>query len=106
MRALVVDDEIVALKALTRRIQWEKYGVDQVFTARSMQQAQQVLKNEEIDFMLCDIEMPNGTGLDLAEWMRQHYPVSYTHLWQTLTCRAMKRQIPSVYKKCICFRCC
>ena len=36
--------------------------------------AQQVLKNEEIDFMLCDIEMPNGTGLDLAEWMRQHYP--------------------------------
>ena len=24
MRALVVDDEIVALKALTRRIQWEK----------------------------------------------------------------------------------
>ena len=39
MRALVVDDEIVALKALTRRIQWEKYGVDQVFTARSMQQA-------------------------------------------------------------------
>ena len=26
MRALVVDDEIVALKALTRRIQWEKYG--------------------------------------------------------------------------------
>ena len=74
MRALVVDDEIVALKALTRRIQWEKYGVDQVFTARSMQQAQQVLKNEEIDFMLCDIEMPNGTGLDLAEWMRQHYP--------------------------------
>ena len=60
MRALVVDDEIVALKALTRRIQWEKYGVDQVFTARSMQQAQQVLKNEEIDFMLCDIEMPPG----------------------------------------------
>ena len=74
LKALVVDDEIVALKALTRRIQWEKYGVDQVFTARSMQQAQQVLKNEEIDFMLCDIEMPNGTGLDLAEWMRQHYP--------------------------------
>lgn len=42
MQALLVDDEVVALNALHRRVDWGKYGVDQVFTANSMRQAQEI----------------------------------------------------------------
>ena len=74
MQALLVDDEKISLNALRRRVDWSKYGVDNVFTALSMQEAQEILCHEEIDFMLSDIEMPNGNGLELFEWVKIYYP--------------------------------
>ncbi|MDE7311506.1 MAG: AraC family transcriptional regulator [Eubacterium sp.] len=74
MQALLVDDEAIAVNALKRRVNWEKYGVGQVFTAYSMQQAQEVFQREIVDFMLCDIEMPQGNGLELFEWVKVYYP--------------------------------
>ncbi len=74
MQALLVDDEVVAVGALKRRVNWEKYGVDEVYTAGSMQQAKEVFEKEKIDFMLCDIEMPQGNGLELFEWVKIYHP--------------------------------
>lgn len=74
MQALLVDDEIISLNSLKRRVDWKKYEVQTVFTAQSMQAAQEILKKEKIDFMLCDIEMPNGNGLELFEWVKIYYP--------------------------------
>lgn len=74
LQALLIDDEEVAVNALKRRIDWEKYHVSRVFTANSMQQAQEIFGKEKIDFMLCDIEMPQGSGLDLFEWVKVYYP--------------------------------
>ena len=54
MNLLLVDDEAFALEALEHAINWKSLGIDQVFT--------------------CDIEMPNGTGLDLAKWLSENYP--------------------------------
>lgn len=73
-KAILIDDEVVAVNALKRRVHWEKYGVEQVFTANSMQQAKELFGQEEIDFMLCDIEMPQGNGLELFEWVKIYYP--------------------------------
>lgn len=71
---LLVDDEIVAVNALKRRIPWKDFGIERVFEANSMKQAIKVLEEEEVDIILCDIEMPEGSGLDLLEWVRSYFP--------------------------------
>ena len=74
MNIILIDDEAVALNALRRRMDWAKYGFEQVFTANSMPQAQQLFSEQRIEVMLCDIEMPWGSGLELFEWVKAHYP--------------------------------
>lgn len=74
MNVILVDDEEVAVNALKRRVDWKKYGVDEVYMAHSMQEAQSVFQEKVIDVMLCDIEMPQGNGLDLFEWVKSYYP--------------------------------
>ena len=74
MNIILIDDEAVALNALRRRMDWAKYGFEQVFTANSMPQAQQLFAQKRIEVMLCDIEMPWGSGLELFEWVKAHYP--------------------------------
>ena len=74
MTVILIDDEQVAVNALKRRVDWEKYGIDQVLIAGSMKQAQEVFRREHIDAMLCDIEMPQGSGLELYEWVKIYYP--------------------------------
>ena len=74
MKVLIVDDEAYAVNALTNRIDWNGFGFGTPFSARSMAQAQSVFLNEKIDLLLCDIEMPQGSGLDLFEWVKAYYP--------------------------------
>jgi YesN/AraC family two-component response regulator len=76
LNAILVDDEIVAVNALKRRVDWSKYGIKEVFIANSMEQAQAIFKNEKIDLILCDIEMPGGNGLELYEWVKLYYPTT------------------------------
>ena len=74
MKVLIVDDEAYAVNALTNRIDWNGFGFGTPLSARSMAQAQSVFLNEKIDLLLCDIEMPQGSGLDLFEWVKAYYP--------------------------------
>ena len=74
MTVLIVDDEAYAVNALTNRIDWNGFGFGTPLSARSMAQAQSVFLNEKIDLLLCDIEMPQGSGLDLFEWVKAYYP--------------------------------
>lgn len=74
MTVILIDDEEVAVNALKRRVDWQKYGIDRVLIAGSMKQAQEVFRQEHIDAMLCDIEMPQGNGLELYEWVKIYYP--------------------------------
>lgn len=39
-----------------------------------MSEAIEILKKYKISIVLTDIEMPNGTGLDLLEWINVNYP--------------------------------
>ena len=71
---LLVDDEIVAVNALKNRVDWQKYQIKEVYTARSMRQAQELFKSHTIDLMFCDIEMPGGSGLELFEWVKNFFP--------------------------------
>ncbi len=76
LNVILIDDEIVAVNALRRRVNWDKYNVKEIYIANSMEQAQEIFKKVKIDFMLCDIEMPHGNGLELFEWVKIYYPTT------------------------------
>jgi len=71
---LIVDDEKLFADSLSKEIEWTTLGISQVYTAYNSRQAKEFYEREQIDFMLCDIEMPQGSGLDLLSWVREHYP--------------------------------
>lgn len=70
MTLLIVDDEFYSVENLRNKLDWAAFGFEQVLCAYSMAQAQELFKGRKIDVALCDIEMPQGSGLDLLEWMR------------------------------------
>ena len=68
MKLLVVDDEVPAVMGVCGAVNWEKLSIDPPYTAYSMAEAMDVLKNQSIDLLLSDIEMPGGSGFDLIRW--------------------------------------
>lgn len=76
MKLLLIDDEIVALNALNKRIDWVKYGFSEVLTAQSAKQARDILAEKKIELALCDIEMPGEDGLSLAKFIHETYPMT------------------------------
>lgn len=78
VQLLVVDDEIHSAEGVKCAIEWKDIGVNRVFTAYSMRQAQQVMEQETIDLLISDVEMPQGSGFDLLYWIHQqkHIPVT------------------------------
>lgn len=85
MRLLLVDDEVIAASALQKTFDWAQWQIDEVLTAHSAGQARQVLAAQPVDILLCDIEMPQESGLDLVRWMQADYPQIVCIL---LTCHA------------------
>lgn len=74
MRVLLIDDEIVALNALKKRVDWVKYGFTEVLTAQDVINAKELLKKHTIDLIVSDIEMPGEDGLTLVEYVKNTYP--------------------------------
>lgn len=75
---LLVDDEIVAIEGIKAVLDLTKLNVRRIFTALNIRQAKEVFESESIDILLCDIEMPQGNGLELLAWVREHYPQTAT----------------------------
>lgn len=69
-RVLVIDDEPPLLKLMTRFL----VGHD-IVTACSGREAQRVLENDEsFDLILCDLMMPDLTGVDVHQWLVARNP--------------------------------
>lgn len=67
---LVVDDEPYILPTLAALL-----GTDfNVVTADCVEAAQAVFARQPIDLVLTDQKMPRQTGIQLLEWVREHYP--------------------------------
>lgn len=75
MKVLLIDDEIVALNALKKRVDWLKYGFTEVLTVQDAALAKEVLANHDIDLMISDIEMPGEDGLSLIAYAKDTYPL-------------------------------
>lgn len=85
IHALIVDDEIHAVRGLQAGIRWDRLNIDAVHTAHSLKQAQEVFQAQPVHLMVCDIEMPQGSGLELAAWVKENYPETETIF---LTCHS------------------
>lgn len=74
MKILVVDDEYIAVEGVMNGVNWECLGFEQIFQAYSYSEAVELLQKNYVEILLCDIEMPDGTGLELVKWMNEHSP--------------------------------
>lgn len=77
-RILLVDDEVHAIEGVKSDLNLVKLNIEEVFTAYNIRQAKEVFEKEQIDILLCDIEMPQGSGLELLSWVREHHPNTVT----------------------------
>ncbi len=71
---LLVDDEVHAIEGVKSDLDLEKLDISRLYTAFSLNQARDIILREKIDIILCDIEMPQGSGLELLSWVREHDP--------------------------------
>ncbi len=74
MNVLIVDDQLYVAKGIDSGVNWSLIGVDQVFLASCMQDAQAVFAQQPIEIIISDIEMPMGNGLELIAWVRNNHP--------------------------------
>ncbi|TYP79791.1 response regulator [Paenibacillus methanolicus] len=76
--ALIVDDEHYAIMGIRDGIDWEALRIADVYDACNVRQAMRVFEERSIDILICDIEMPRGTGIELLEWVNEHSPRTET----------------------------
>ena len=74
MNILIVDDQISVLRGLTDSIDFQELGYDRVFLATSADDALRTLREQPVEVMLTDIEMPEKNGLQLNQEVRDQYP--------------------------------
>src|SRR5215469_5521105 len=67
-RILVLDDDIGVCTVLTRILQDQQYDV---YTSQSVISAAETLTERSFDAYLLDYRLPDGTGLQVAEKVRQ-----------------------------------
>lgn len=71
MNILLVDDDRFVVSALEKKIDWSSLADARVFTAYNVLQAEKIMRSDQIDICVCDIEMPGKSGLDLLAWVRE-----------------------------------
>ena len=74
LKALVVDDASFVRDLVKRTIR-QRFPVIETTDAHNGRRAQSLMSRTTFDLVLCDWEMPEMSGLELLQWMRQqpHY---------------------------------
>ncbi len=67
---LLVDDEPRTIDALEKNVDWRCCGIRKIFRSVSMREAIRIIEEHRPEIMICDIEMPGGSGLQLLEWLQ------------------------------------
>lgn len=74
MRLMIVDDEMFAVQGILAGVNWDVLDYGEILKAYSYTQAVEQLEKKPVDVLLCDIEMPDESGLDLVAWVNKHQP--------------------------------
>ncbi|MEP6724856.1 MAG: sigma-54 dependent transcriptional regulator [Bacteroidota bacterium] len=70
---LLIDDEEKLRALLSRIIRLEGFTV---FEAANLKAGMKVLEKESIDVLLCDVKLPDGTGVDFITTAKQKFPLT------------------------------
>lgn len=70
---LVVDDEERFRKLLSRIIGLEGFEVSQ---AANVKEGRKMLKENAFSVVVTDVKLPDGSGMDLLEYIKQEYPLT------------------------------
>ncbi|TNE73426.1 MAG: response regulator [Gammaproteobacteria bacterium] len=70
LKALVVDDASF-VRDLVKRTVRQRFPVIETTDAQNGKRAQSLMSRNAFDLVLCDWEMPEMSGLELLQWMRQ-----------------------------------
>ncbi len=68
VRLLVADDDPDISAMIRDALEEEGYGVE---TASTGQQTISMLRDGAFDLVLCDVQMPDGSGVDVLRWIKQ-----------------------------------
>lgn len=85
MKLLIVDDQQATLNGVAYGIDWTDVGFQVVETASNAMEARLCFSRGVPDVMLCDIEMPVESGIELCSWVRQQ---KYSTRILFLTCHS------------------
>jgi len=66
-KIMIVDDERIVRDAIASSIEWEKYGIEVVFSAANALEALDYVDSNEVNLMLIDIRMPVIDGIELLK---------------------------------------
>jgi two-component system chemotaxis response regulator CheY len=72
LNVLLVDDSVVIRKMLRRVLSDNALGINEIFEAGDGSQALKVLKDNAIQVVFCDVNMPVMGGLEFLECVRDH----------------------------------
>ena len=82
---LIVDDDILFLQALCMQLDFVRLGFNHTLTATGADQAKEILTRERVDVLLCDIEMPGRSGMEIVRWVAEQ---QYQAVVLLLTCHS------------------
>ena len=74
MRLLIVEDDAMILKGLTKGIDWEGFGFDSIRSASDGEIGLSIMQEKPADIVITDINMPFMDGLQLAEIVNREFP--------------------------------
>ena len=69
---LLIDDEEFFLEVLIEDTDWKSCGISTVKAVYSVKEAKEYLREHTVHILLCDVEMPGESGLDLIEWVTEY----------------------------------
>jgi len=73
-RLLIVDDEVYIANGIKSSADWDSLGIVSVMAVYNIRQAKDVFGKQTIDILISDIEMPQGDGFELFEWVQEFHP--------------------------------
>jgi two-component system response regulator YesN len=73
-KLLIVDDEWFAVEGIEKGVDWSSLAFTEIHKAYNTEQAKAVMLRTAIDIIICDIEMPDGNGMELMEWVKERFP--------------------------------
>ncbi|MDC7250005.1 MAG: response regulator [Sphaerochaetaceae bacterium] len=73
-RILLVDDEPLVIVTLKSLFNWESYGFKIIMSCKNGEEALNYTLHhkDEIDIIICDVDMPIMNGIELGEELRRH----------------------------------